>query len=245
MKLFPKSPKSGYQVDAGFSDNSGMHYLDVIDRLETELSVDLYLEIGSRSGASIARRTCSFIAIDPEFAVTAPVFNSAELMLFFQQTSDAFFASGVLEALDQKPDLAFIDGMHLFEYALRDFIHCERSMGENGVVCFHDVAPFNHAMTTRDITYLNGSGMPWTGDVWKVMVALKEYRPDLTVELLSAQKTGLGVVSGLAPDNTVLADKLDTIVAKYTDITLKEFGVTAYFDQFPIKHPEELSLFKP
>ena len=66
------------------------------------------------------------MAVDPEFAVTADVFNSARQMHFMQQTSDAFFASGFLGKLGIVPDFAFIDGMHLFEFALRDFINVEK-----------------------------------------------------------------------------------------------------------------------
>lgn len=244
MKLFSKRDRAGHHVDPGFERSSGTHYLHVIDRIEATLEPDLYLEIGSRSGASVSRRRCSYIAIDPKFDISAPVFTGAEQMLFFQQTSDAFFASGFLEASRLVPDLAFIDGMHLFEFSLRDFINCERHMTGSGVICLHDVVPFNHDMTTRDTDYLDGSGKPWTGDVWKTMAVLKTFRPDLTVELVSAGKTGLGVVSNLSPENTVLVDAMDRILDDFTPMTLETFGARRYLDLLDLKEPEALTLFR-
>lgn len=245
MSLFTRKrePKPGHEVHPDFVANAGTHYLDVMDRLEAVLDPSLYLEIGARSGTSLARRKCSFVAVDPRFVITADVFNGAPQMLFFQQTSDDFFASGVLRDAALVPDLAFIDGMHLFEYALRDFINCERAMRPGGVICLHDVCPFNYAMTTRDLDYLEVLRRPWTGDVWKVMAALKDYRPDLTIELLSAAKTGLGVVSDLDPSNTVLNNRMDEILARYRDMDLAEIGARAYFSRFPLKDPEALSLW--
>ena len=46
-------------------------------------------------------------------------------------TSDDFFASHDLaQVLGGRPvDLAYIDGMHQFEFALRDFMNLERYVG--------------------------------------------------------------------------------------------------------------------
>lgn len=245
MSLFSRKrePKPGHEVHPDFTANTGTHYLSVMDRLEEVLKPTLYLEIGARSGTSLARRKCSFVAVDPKFVITADVFNDAPQMLFFQQTSDDFFGSGALGGAGLVPDLAFIDGMHLFEYALRDFINCERAMRPGGVICLHDVLPFNYAMTTRDLDYLEVLRRPWAGDVWKVMAVLAEYRPDLTVELLSAAKTGLGVVSRLDPANTVLTDRMDEILARYGELELETMGARAYFERVPPKAPEALSLW--
>lgn len=240
-RLFAPPYEDGAQVDPGFAANEDTHYLDVIDRLEERLAVQRYLEIGSRHGTSLARRSCSYVAIDPEFAIRGEVFNGAPQQMFFQQTSDEFFGSGVLEGMGWVPDLAFIDGMHLYEYALRDFMNCERAMTTGGVICLHDVVPFNHAMTTRDLAYLE-TGKPWTGDVWKVMAILAEYRPDLRIELLSAHKTGLGVVSGLDPENDDLQRKAVETRDRFQELTLAEYGAEHYFSRFPVVAPEECSL---
>lgn len=244
MRLFrkPKARTEGSHQDPGFPVNDGESYLDVIDRLEAKLQPSLYLEIGSRSGTSLARRSCSYIAIDPQFAIRANVFNTATHQFFFQQTSDDFFASQFLERQGWMPELAFIDGMHLFEFVLRDFLNCEARMAPHGAICLHDMAPFNADMTTRDLSYIK-RGAAWTGDVWKLLVALADLRPDLKIELLSARKTGLAVISNLAPGNRVLNDDLDDIVQRYQGLDFDAIGGPArYFDRLGHKLPSELSL---
>ena len=47
-------------------------------------------------------------------------------------------------------DLAFIDGMHLFEYALRDFINVERFADWSSVIVFDDMLPRNVDEAARD-----------------------------------------------------------------------------------------------
>lgn len=230
FSLFKKSPKAGHEVHPDFESNTGDSYLTVLDMLEDRLKPELYLEIGSRSGTSLQNRSCDFIAIDPEFRLVTKATLSATRMYFFQQTSDDFFAGDFLSKMETKPGLAFIDGMHLFEFALRDFINCESNMTSGGVICFHDVAPFNHAMTTRDVDYL-ATGRPWTGDVWKAMLILKDYRPDLRINILRAGKTGLGVVQGLDPSNSTLSEKYDEILSRYTDLTLQEYGTARFFSE--------------
>ena len=128
--------KTQKPVDApepGYADNTGLHYLDVLARLFQSRKPDWYLEIGSRDECrSLSFCPCNYIAIDIEFAVRHDVFNAAREMFFFQQTSDDFFASGFLARNGIVPDMAFVDGLHHFEFALRDFMNCERSMRPDG-----------------------------------------------------------------------------------------------------------------
>lgn len=210
---------------------AGLHYRETLTEIERRLEPDWYLEIGSRTGDSLRDRRCNFIAIDPEFDLRSNVFHGAEQMHFMQMTSDAFFDSGFLATLGVKPDLVFIDGMHLFEFALRDFMNAEANMTRDGMICFHDVCPFNYEMTERD----PGPVPAWTGDVWKTVAILLEYRPDLSIDILDARKTGLGCVGHLDPGNTALRDAYDDIVARYTDMDLTAIGAAAYYDRFALR----------
>lgn len=74
-----------------------------------------------RLAASEARA----IGIDSSPALAFALPSSVHLC---RHTSDEFFArSDLHELLGGTPvDLAFIDGMHLFEFALRDFVNLER-----------------------------------------------------------------------------------------------------------------------
>ena len=84
-----------------------------------------YLEIGINDGRSLALSRARSVAVDPAFKVTAELRCDLQMV---KTTSDEFFARrDPLAFLPHgKVDFAFIDGMHLFEYALRDFIHTER-----------------------------------------------------------------------------------------------------------------------
>ncbi|MEI6798869.1 MAG: class I SAM-dependent methyltransferase [Pseudomonadota bacterium] len=211
-----------------------MHYLDLLDQAEAITKPDLYLEIGSRSGKSLARRSCNFVGVDPEFKIIAPAYNSSRQMHFMQMTSDDFFASEFLPKLGLMPQMAFIDGMHLFEFALRDFINSEQVMHRDGLIFFHDVLPFNAGMTAR--TYV--PEMPWTGDVWKTILALVETRPDLRVDVIPAAKTGLACVRGLKGREGPWLKNYDEIIAHYQSLDISNYGIGNYLSKIKIVTPE-------
>lgn len=233
MKFFKKK-KPGREREPGCGENNGLHYRKVLDGFFKTRAPDWYVEIGSRDGRSLSMCPCNYVAIDIEFKVEHDVFNGARQMLFFQESSDDFFASEFLRRNRIRPDLAFVDGLHHFEFALRDFINCERNMGSGGLICLHDVSPYNTAMTTRDTDYTNVLKRPWTGDVWKVIAALLDFRPDLDINILNAEATGLGCIGNLDPTNMVLTERYDEIIARYMDINLAETGPSAYFDRFDL-----------
>ena len=67
-------------------------------------------------------------------------------------TSDEFFSTHDLrEELGGSPvDLSFIDGLHLFEFALRDFINLERAGTEQSMIVLHDTDPPDADMAARE-----------------------------------------------------------------------------------------------
>jgi capsular polysaccharide biosynthesis protein len=134
--------------------------------------------------------------------------------MIFQLTSDEFFRTHDLRAVlgDQPVDLAFIDGMHLFEFTLRDFIQLERASSADGVIAIHDCYPPNADVAARE----RKSGF-WTGDVWKLILCLKQYRPDLNVAVVDVPPSGLGIVTKLDPNSTLLQDAYDSIVREFSD----------------------------
>ena len=138
--------------------------------------------------------------MDPFFAIDTPIHCDVQL---FQATSDDFFAGHApLGHFDGVPvDLAFIDGMHLSEFALRDFINIERCMADTGVVVFDDVLPRNGLEAARD-----RKTRSWAGDVYKVVEILRRRRPDLVVLLVNTANTGTAVVVGVEQASTILKD---------------------------------------
>src|SRR5437868_843799 len=116
-----------------------------------------------------------------------------------------------LRALEIDP--AFIDGLHLFEQALRDFIHIERHAAQRSVLLFHDCLPLNRLTASRT----RATGF-WTGDVWKIVPILKTRRPDLDVFVIPAYPTGLAVVTWLDPSSRALEENFDSIVSSFLEV---------------------------
>lgn len=108
-------------------------------------------------------------------------------------------------------DLAFIDGMHLFEFALRDFMNIERLARWTTVVVFDDVLPRNVDEAARD----RHTG-DWAGDVYKVTEVLERHRPDLVVVPVDTEPTGVLVVFGANPADRILADRYQQIVRTWS-----------------------------
>jgi hypothetical protein len=151
-----------------------------------------YLEIGIDKGHSIALTRVPSIGIDPDYKIVAEIQADVHLA---RTTSDEFFTRP--DPLAHLPvpvlDLAFIDGMHLSEYVLRDFLAVERFTLPTSVVVFDDMLPrsIDEAARRRHTT-------AWTGDVYKALEALRELRPDLTVIEVATEGSGTAVV--LFPD---------------------------------------------
>jgi hypothetical protein len=187
-----------------------------------------YLEIGVNDGRSLTLSRAASIAIDPAFKVNTQINCDVKLV---KATSDDFFAredplhhlrSGrnPFRALTRKDplsyfrdpilELSFIDGMHLFEFALRDFINVEKHARWSSVIVFDDMLPRDVDEAARD-RHTNA----WTGDVYKMIEVLRRYRPDLVAVPVDTEPTGVLVVFGADPRNTVLKDRYDEITAEF------------------------------
>lgn len=182
---------------------------DFLRGMHERLTPRGYLEIGVNDGRSLALSRARSIAVDPAFKITAPI--SCDLQLV-KSTSDDFFAreNPVDHLPDSVIDFAFIDGLHIFEYALRDFMNVERCASWTTVVILDDMLPRSVAEAARDRHTLE-----WTGDVFKVAQVLRRCRPDLVCLALDTQPTGLLLVLGADPDNRTLPDSYQEIVAQY------------------------------
>jgi len=186
-----------------------MRYLEFLTRVHALHEPDNYLEIGVRFGHSLALAQCRAVGIDPAYMVEAELSGEVHLK---RTTSDEYFTRP--DALDptegQLFDLAFIDGMHLFEFGLRDFINTEEHSNPWSVVIFDDVLPRSVAEAARE----RHTGA-WTGDVFPIIEVLRRYRPELVTILVDTQPTGLMFVLGLDPTNRTLRDNYDEIVQEF------------------------------
>src|SRR5437763_221247 len=186
----------------------GEPYLGVLNRLHEHLRPRSYLEIGVARGDSLAlvRADTRALGIDPEPQV--PYALPANVRVF-SETSDEFFARHDVRAeLGGLPvDLAFIDGLHHFDYALRDFMNVERCCTPQSTIVLDDCFPRDRRTAER-----TRSTQFWSGDVWKVVVLLKKYRPELAVHTIAAPPTGVCLVRGLNPASRFIADNLTRLV---------------------------------
>ena len=181
-------------------------YYGLLRRAHEIVKPARYLEIGVHEGHSLSfvRPGTRVVGVDPEPKVETPPDNT----VIVPTTSDAFFADPALVGLLGGPiDLAFVDGLHLHEQTLRDVANVERHSHADGIIMIHDCLPIDAQTSARD-----RSTVVWSGDVWKVVVALRRHRPDLTVTTVDVEPTGLAIVSGLDPANTVLHDDYDAII---------------------------------
>jgi hypothetical protein len=183
-------------------------YLEVLKDVHAALKPRRYLEIGVRDGDSLALATSEAIGIDPAPRLTMTLPASTTL---YQETSDQFFREHAKTALAAGVDLAFIDGMHLFENALRDFMHLESYAHPATVIAFDDVLP-NHPLQAARQRQTN----VWTGDVWKIAACLRKYRPDLLLLLVTSSPTGLLLVAGLDASSRLLREAYNPVVAEFT-----------------------------
>lgn len=186
-----------------------MDYLAFLEHLHARIQPLNYLEIGVRWGHSLGAARCRAVGIDPAFAIDQELHTEVHL---FRTTSDEYFARpDPLAVTGGEPfDFTFIDGMHLFEFALRDFINVERNSRPGSLIIFDDVLP-------RQVVEANRvrATSAWTGDVYPVLAVLEKYRPDVLTVAVNTQPTGLLMVMGLDPTSTVLADNYDEIIREF------------------------------
>lgn len=186
-----------------------MRYLQFLRQVHGLLAPPTYLEIGVHRGNSLALSRAATIGIDPDFTIKPQHEPAIAHAALFRETSDEYFARpDPLAPFDGRPiSLAFIDGLHLVEFALRDFMNVERHSTWSGVAIFDDILPRRQVETNRD-----RSTYGWTGDIFKIPEILARHRPDLICLRVGTVPTGLLVVLGLDPESTVLAGCYDEIV---------------------------------
>ncbi len=216
----------------------GEGYHAWLSRLHGLLKPDVYLEIGFHRGYSLAlaRPPTHAIGVDP----------AAELAVQFRttttihaETSDEFFASRKLDAVlaGRHLRMAFIDGLHLFEQTLRDFANVEPYCGPGSVVVFHDTLPLDEATQARERRTVFH-----TGDVWKVIPALKTYRPDLDIFTIATPWSGLSIVTGFGGTEHRLADHYDKAVAELLALPFAEVAASLTERQNVVANDPEIVL---
>jgi hypothetical protein len=208
---------------------SATSYAQVLASFHRTLKPRNYLEIGVQAGKTLALSTSFSIGVDPAYSLTEPVALNKPACLLFKKTSDAFFRDHNPAALFGQPvEMAFLDGMHWYEFLLRDFINVEKHCRPNSVIFFHDCLPTDAHVARRkqeENTYAKASAHPtwWAGDVWKALAILRKYRKDLKIVGMNAMPTGLVAITNLNPASTVLEDGYYRFVEEFRDDAKLDF----------------------
>ena len=212
----------------------GPAYRDFVRGVVEAKAARNYLEVGVHNGSTLALIERPAIGVDPNFVFDRNPMGKKRVLHLFQMGSDEFFRDHDPRAIFGAPvDVVFLDGMHRFEFLLRDFMNAERVCDRNGVILLDDCLPVSLEMTERvhrrEARQDQELAGWWTGDVWKVVTILREYRPDLRITPVEVVPTGSIVVSNLDPGSTRLSDAYFEIVDRFAPIELDAASFDAYW----------------
>lgn len=191
------------------------HYYQLLSALHEHLRPTNYIEIGIYKGESIslALNADVVVGVDPSPIIQVDV-GKAQI---FEMTSDDFFAKvDARQIFEGRPvDFAFIDGLHLFEQTLRDFFNVQKLCSQRSVVTAHDCYAWDAITSSRErVTDF------WTGDVWRMIPALKELQPGLDIRTVDVHPTGLCMITKLDPSFTVDETKFQEVVERLMNTPL-------------------------
>ena len=203
-----------------YRDLTGPDYREVLTTVHERLRPDVYLEIGLARGDTflLSKGSRLSIGVDPQPQIRERLPSHLKV---FRMRSDDFFAAPKNRALltENPAQLSFVDGLHEFGQALRDVFNVEHFSKPDSLVFIHDAVPLNEATATssRHTAF-------WSGDVWKVIIALKECCQDLTIETLPCPPTGLAVVTNLNPERNLSATEIGQMVERFRTIPYQEIA---------------------
>jgi len=75
----------------------------------------------------------------------------------------------------------------------------------------------------------------WTGDVWKMLPILQEFRPDLKITILDVAPTGIVKIEKLEPRSKVLEKNYQQIIKKFVFLSLDDYGLDKFVNSINLK----------
>ena len=188
-----------------------MNRITLIKSLLDSGKFSTYLEIGCFKGKTFfSLKAKHKMAVDPQFH--SSFYRRAFIsrlkqgfnpnFKYFKQTSDDFFNTQKAHLQKHSPiDVAFVDGLHTYEMALRDVINVLPYLNKEGVIIMHDcfppteasALPTKHFPTAADVKDVPGWTGDWCGDVWKAVKYLKDNHSDVLDVSVINTDNGLGI----------------------------------------------------
>ena len=230
------SPIESHAIGNFFHAQDG-NYLEFLKMLHKK-RYEIYFEIGARNGDSLCLSQSPSIAIDPFFQLNNDPIGKKDFCLIFQETSDSFFKNTLPKLSHLKCQLAFIDGMHLFECALRDFINLAKISSEEALFLFHDPIPWTSRMAVRNNKQLEHDEA-WTGDIWKLALIFMDAGMKDNISILTSAPSGLLAV--LNPEKKIIAkleENYEKICAEWIDVDLSQDRLLDFYQTNIFVKPE-------
>ncbi len=188
-----------------------------------------YLEIGVYVGRLFFQIRAKYkVAVDPAFyygffkrlkkSFSKSNFTNVSAQSF-KMTSDDFFAKEAPALYEGRQlDICLVDGMHEYDYALRDVENALKYLRKDGVIVMHDCNPETEEANVRfEAWKQRGYHGFWNGDVWKTILHLRSLRDDINVFVLNCDH-GLGVVTFGKPENKLNFTEAEIRSFTYSDL---------------------------
>ncbi len=164
-----------------------MKRVDLLSHLIRTNNYRKYLEIGCNRDGTFTKLPVTYaIGVDPNRGGT------------HRMTSDEFFCQN-----NEFFDLVFIDGLHRHHQVLKDVTNSVQWLNPGGCIVLHDCLPTKRE---HQLEKAYSKNMPWTGDVWKAIVELRQC-PEFDVAVLDSD-WGLGVLF-VRPNSNLLTCQLE------------------------------------
>ncbi|MDG3441355.1 class I SAM-dependent methyltransferase [Nitrospirillum amazonense] len=217
-------------------NHAGVDFRVFIQKMVKSKMARTYMEIGVRDGSTLAMIDCSAIGVDPDFQFSSSPVGTKPSLFLYQKTSDQFFRDHDARAISGDTlDVVFLDGLHQFEYLLRDFINSEKSCNRHSLIMLDDCLPVNAEMTERRHNAPQRKNQDyagwWTGDVWKMIPILKKYRKDLHITLVDTTPTGIVCITNLNPSSTILEDNYYEILKEFDDAVMTDENIEKFYQE--------------
>ncbi len=117
----------------------------------------------------------------------------------FRMTSDEFFE----KYIQQKYDIIFVDGLHIFEQVYRDIVNSLLNLNEGGIIVVHDCNPMTEITQRR----LRASDA-WHGDVWKSIIKLRMENPELEIHTVDTDE-GCGLIRKGSQELLIVSEEIN------------------------------------
>ena len=150
-----------------------MYRYDIINYLIKKRNYKSFLEIGVFRGQTTKEVKCCYkVGVDPD----------PQCSVSYKITSDQYF-----DTYNQKFDIIFIDGLHLYQQVVKDIDNSLLHLNVGGIISCHDCLPI------QQINQLRQPHGQWTGDVWKAMLNTYQTNNSVNIDVVNTD-WGVGLI---------------------------------------------------